>query len=131
MDQWLEEVFRFGSSEKLCFAGSTALNVLNQLAKNKMTIQAVPTDRTYGMNLTRYTTPFGDLLLKQHPLMSHNPTWRKDLMVIDVTHLKLRVLDDTTFLRNRQSPGQDASIDEFLTELGLETRFSGRTSDST
>jgi len=128
MDQWLEEVFRFGSSEKLVFAGSTALNVLNQLAKNKMTIQAVPTDRTYGMQFNRYTTPFGDLLLKQHPLMSHNPTWRKDLIVIDLAHLKLRVLDDTTFLKNRQNNGVDASTDEFLTEVGLEVRFSGRTS---
>jgi hypothetical protein len=130
MDQWLEETFRFGSSEKLCFAGSTALNVLNQMAKNKMTIQAVPTDRTYGMQFNRYTTPFGDLLLKQHPLMSHNGTWRQDLMVIDPGQLKLRVLDDTTFLRNRQNPGVDASIDEFLTEVGLECRFSGRTADS-
>lgn len=124
-DQWLEEVFRFGSSEKLCFAGSTALNVLNQLAKNKMTIQAVPSDRVYGMNFNRYTTPFGDLMVKQHPLMSHNPTWRKDLMVIDTAHIRARILDDTAFLRNRQAPGDDASVDEFLTELSLETRFSG------
>lgn len=129
-ENWLEEIFRYGSPEKVCFAGSKALNVLNQLAKNKMTITAVPTDRTYGMAFNRYITPFGDLLVKQHPLMSHNPTWRKDLVVLDTAHIRLRILDDTAFLRNRQSPGEDASIDEFLTELSLEVRFSGATSSS-
>ena len=124
-DAWCEELFRYGSTEKPCWAGSTALNVLNQLAKNKLTIEAVPTDRTYGMAFNRYITAFGDLLVKQHPLMSHNPTWRKDLLVTDFAHLKTRVLDETTFLRNRQAPGDDCSTDEYLTELGLECRFSG------
>jgi hypothetical protein len=126
-DAWCEEVFRYGSSEKVCWAGSTALNVLNQLAKNKLTITAVPSDRTYGMQFNRYTTPFGDLLVKQHPLLSHNPTYRKDLWVMDLAHIRTRPLDDTTFLRNRQNPGDDASVDEFLTELSVEVRFSGAT----
>lgn len=127
VDQWLEEVFRYGSSEKLLFCGSTFLNAWNQLAKNKMTIQAVPSDRTYGMQFQRYTTPFGDLLLKNHPLLSHDPVWRKDGYVVDPAHIKVRVLDETSFLRNRQAPGDDATIDEFLTELGFEVRFSGAT----
>jgi len=129
-DAWLEELFRYGSFEKLVFAGSTALNVLNQLAKNKLTIQSVPTDQTYGMALQRVITPFGNILLRQHPLMSVDPVWRKDLIAVDPAHLKYRYLDDTRFLRNRQSPGEDASVDEYLTEAGLECRWSGATSDS-
>jgi hypothetical protein len=129
-EKWLEEVFRYGSSEKLAFCGSTVLNVLNQMAKNKMVIQAVPTDRTYGMRLNEFLTPFGTLMLKQHPLMSHNSNWRKDLFVIDVDKLTYRYIDDTKFLKNRQAPGDDASKDEFLTEAGLECQFSGATPDS-
>jgi hypothetical protein len=129
-DAWLEQVFRHGSAEKLAFAGGTALNVLNQMAKNKMTIEAVPTDQSYGLALNRIVTPYGTLLLKQHPLMSHNPTWRKDLIVIDTAHVKFRYIDDTRYLKNRQSPGDDATKDEFLTEAGLEVHFGGRTPDS-
>lgn len=126
-DNWLAEIFRFGSSEKLAFLGSTALNVLNKIAKNKLTIQAVPEDRTYGMAFQRYITPFGVLMVKNHPLMSNDAVLRKDILVVDTAHIKLRPLDDTTFLRNRQSPGDDASVDEYLTEAGLEVRFSGAT----
>lgn len=129
-DEWLEILFRYGAMEKLAFAGSTALNVLNRLAKAKFTIQAVPSDEAYGLALTRIITPFGNLLLKQHPLMSADPVWRRDLIVADVAHLKYRYVDDTRFLRNRQSPGEDATIDEFLTEAGLECHFSGATADS-
>lgn len=127
---WCEELFRHGDNEKLLLCGSTFLNVLNQLAKNKMTITAVPTDQTYGMAVNRLITPFGNLILKQHPLMSHNPSWRKDGIAIDVSKLNYRYVDDTTFLINRQNPGDDASKDEYLTEAGLEMHFSGATSDA-
>ncbi len=128
-EDWLEILFRNGSSTKLGFIGSTALNVLNRMAKNKMVLQAVPTDRTYGMALMEFITPFGTLLLKNHPLMSANPTWRKDIMAIDTDKLTYRYIDDTRFLVNRQSPGDDASKDEYLTEAGLEAHFSGTTSE--
>lgn len=129
-EAWCEEIFRYGGNEKLLLCGSTFLNVLNQMAKNKMTITAIPTDETYGMALSRLITPFGNLILKQHPLLSHNPTWRKDGIAVDVDKLAFRYIDDTTFLVNRQNPGDDASKDEYLTEAGLECHFSGSTSDA-
>jgi Family of unknown function (DUF5309) len=124
-DQFLEVAFRYGSREKLAFAGSGALLVLNELAKNKARIELAPTDDTYGFHLMRYITPFGTLLLYNHPLMTDNPTWRYDVFVIDPDKLNYRFLDDTKFLRNRQSPGEDASRDEFLTECGLEVHCTG------
>lgn len=130
MDSFLEEVFRYGSSEKAAFVGSTALNVINQLVKNKTELQAVPTDQTYGRAVMRWLSPFGTLMLINHPLLSHNPVWRKDMYVVDVEKLTYRYIQDTTFLRNRQNPGDDASKDEFLTECSLECHFSGATPDS-
>jgi hypothetical protein len=129
-DSWCEEVFRFGAKEKLGLAGSTAINVLTQMAKNKSTIEMVPTDQTYGMAMVRYLTPFGTLYLVNHPLMSADPVWRQDLFAIDVDKLTYRYITDTTFLQNRQNPGDDASKDEFLTEAGLEEHFSGHAVDS-
>lgn len=129
-DQFLELAFRYGSREKLAFAGSGALLVLNEMAKNKARIELAPTDDTYGFHLMRYITPFGTLMLYNHPLMTDNPTWRYDLLVIDPDKLVYRFIDDTRFLRNRQSPGEDASRDEFLTECGLEVHATGTTPDA-
>jgi hypothetical protein len=127
---WTEQVFRHGSNEKLGLIGSTALNVITQMAMGKMQLTAVPTDQTFGMAIFRLITPFGNLLLKQHPLMSANATWRKDLIAVDVDKLRYRFIQDTIYKKNRQSPGDDATKDEYLTEAGLECQFSGATPDS-
>lgn len=124
-DSFLAEAFRYGSREKIGFCGSTFLSVLTQLAKNKATIEMVPTDQTYGMHLMKYLTPFGTLMLVNHPLMSNDSSWRKDCLILDINKLTFRYVDDTRFLRNRQSPGDDASKDEWLTEAGLECHFPG------
>jgi hypothetical protein len=116
-----EEVFRYGSSEKFGFAGSTALSVLNSWAKRGgITINSEMTSNTYGMKINHIVTPFGDLYFKNHPLMSDHPTYRKDMIVLDLPFLKYRYVDDTTFKKNVQAPGVDSSKDEFLTECGLE-----------
>lgn len=120
-DQYMEQIFRFGSDEKLALAGGVALNVLNQLAKNKNTLNAVPGDETYGYKLKRYETPFGDLLLYKHPLLSQTGSpWQSHLIVIDMTRVKYRYVTETTLQENVQNPGDDQRIDQFLTECGLE-----------
>src|SRR5262249_57438384 len=80
-DAFLELAFRYGSREKLAFCGSGALMVLNAMAKNKARIELAPTDDTYGFHLIRTITPFGTLMMYNHPLMTDNPTWRHDLLV--------------------------------------------------
>lgn len=115
-----EEVFRFGSSEKLALAGSTALNTITAWAKGNVTINMVPSDQVYGLKIVEVITPFGTLLIKQHPLLSDNAFFRKDLLIIDMDKIVYRYIDDTTFRKNVETPGADASKDEFLTEAGLE-----------
>ena len=87
----------------------------------------VPSDQTYGMAIVRYVSPFGNLMLINHPLLSHDAVLRQDIWGIDVEKLTFRYVDDTTLLKNRQNPGDDASKDEWLTEAGLEVHFSGVT----
>lgn len=129
-DDFFEETFRFGSPTKLGLVGSTALNALTKMAKNKMEIQAVPRDQTYGMRITSLISPFGELMLVNHPLLSHNAAWRQDLYVIDTDFLRYRYVTDTVFLTNRQSPGQDATKDEYLTECSLEMHHGGAAPDT-
>ena len=117
-----EEVFRYGSSEKFILAGSTAVGTFTNWAKNnsKTTVNMVPTDQTYGMKITHILTPFGDAYIKNHPLMSDHPVYRKDAIVLDLPFLKYRYVDDTTFLKNVQANDVDANKDMYLTEAGLE-----------
>lgn len=120
-DSQMEQLFRVGSDEKLALCGGVALNVLNQLAKNKNTLNAVPGDETYGYKLKRYETPFGDLLLYKHPLFSQTGSqWLSHIVVIDMTRVKYRYVTETTLQENVQNPGDDQRIDQFLTECGLE-----------
>lgn len=121
-ETFLEGVFKNGSSEKLALFGSRAINVLNQLARAHYTVNAEPKSDTYGMSMVRYTTPFGDLIIKQHPLLSSTTAFQDWGFVIDPKNVVYRYLRgrDTQYLENRQSPGDDATKNEFLTECGLE-----------
>lgn len=123
LDVLMEEVFRYGSTEKLCLAGSTFVRAITTLAKTNGTINLVPEDKTYGLKINEYISAFGTLMIKMHPLFNQHPDWRKNALILDVDNLVYRYIDDTMFVRNRQNPGDDLSKDEFLTECGLEVHM--------
>lgn len=125
IDSWenfLEAAFRYGSSEKLCLLGGRALNVLNKIARAYGTVNITPQAETYGMYMLTWITPFGVLQLKLHPLLSIDSTFTSWGFIIDPAHIVYRYLKgrDTQYLENRQAPGDDAQIDEWLGECGLE-----------
>ena len=119
LDAQLEILFRYGTNEKLVLAGSTWIRAITTLGKRNGTIEMAPDSTTYGMAIVKYITPFGTLMIKNHPLFSQHPVWRKDALFVDTRHIVCRPLDDTMFVKNRQSNGEDASMDEYLTDLGF------------
>jgi len=128
VDDWedaLEDDFEDGSNEKLLLTGNRLLNVINKLGRAHGTINVAPSAETFGMRIMTYITPFGTLQMRQHPLLSKNPTFKDWGFTLDTNRLMYRYLRgrDTKYLRNRQSPGDDANKDEFLTECGLEVDF--------
>jgi len=134
IDSWetfLENVFEDVSDEKLLLAGNTMLTTINKVSRINGEIQMLPTSETYGLGLTRYRTPYGNLMLKQHPLLSKNSTFRSWGIVVDTQYLVDRPLSangvnrDTQYLENRHNPGDDAQKDEWLSETGLELQFEG------
>ena len=83
------------------------------------------------MNIRRFFSPFGTLVLKTHPLFNNNQSgvnttawWSMDtwMLVIDMDDLTYRPLvdSDTKYLPNRQDNGTDGMTSEYLTEAGLE-----------
>lgn len=117
---FFEDDFRYGSSEKMLFCGSTLINALTKLAKLEMTMNAVPGEQSYGLKITEVITPFGVLYVKNHPLLSDHPTFRQWGFGIDFDYFKIRYLDDTTFVPHVEVPGTWQRQDTFYTDLGWE-----------
>ncbi len=124
VDNALEDAFEDGSSQKLLLCGNRLLNVLNKIAKAKGTIELTPASESYGMRLMTWITPFGELQIKQHPLLSKSPVFNDWGFVIDPKHVVYRYLKnrDTKFRENVQNPGDDTVKHEWLTECGLEVQ---------
>ncbi|MDI6785125.1 MAG: DUF5309 family protein [bacterium] len=129
LDYFLEQVFRFGSAEKLALCGSGALLGLNQLARSGGHINLEPRAAAYGIKVIEWITPFGSIYLKTHPLMSQEVTTRNAMILLEPKNLVYRFITDTIFFGEGEAkqagPGtnsgrKDATNEEFLTECGLE-----------
>ena len=132
-DTWLknmlEQIFRYGASEKLVLCGSGFLLGLDALATAGAQINVQPGQKVYGMEITKWLTPFGTINMKTHPLFSYDATTRNMGIVLEPKELTYRYIDDTTFYgessqkTHTEGYGQrrvDGINEEFLTEAGLE-----------
>ena len=122
LDESLEVIFRYGSTEKLAFCGSGALLGIQKLAKTYGQIQLTPTSTSYGISILKWITPFGSISLKTHPLFSYNSFDRHNMVVFEPKNLKYKYITDTTFKPDKSSgaASYDGKNEEFLTECGLE-----------
>lgn len=125
LDAQLEICFRYGSRQKLAFGGSGALLGISRIAKARGTFELTTMKEAYGINITKWITPFGEINLMTHPLFSYEATNRNSLVIFEPENLNYRYIDDTTFYAEgeKQNTGRtrtDSTEEEFLTECGLE-----------
>ena len=129
LDNMLEQLFRFGSGDKLAICGSAVLLAVQQLVKAGAHMNITPVTTSYGLEVVTWTTPFGRIHFKMHPLMSQESSTRKKAIIFEPKNLKYRYIDDTVFYgegeRGQAAPGTnyqrlDATNEEYLTEAGLE-----------
>lgn len=127
--QYLEQIFRYGADEKLVLCGSGALLGIDALAMTASQMNVTPGQKTYGMQIREWVTPFGSLHMKTHPLFSHDATTRNLMVILEPKELGYRYIDDTSFYGEGTSKNRaagsghrriDGSKEEFLTECGLE-----------
>ncbi len=117
---YLEQIFRYGSTEKLALCGSGALLGIQELvmAGSQYSLQAKTMD--YGIKVVEWVTPFGTVYLKTHPLFTLEATLRNSAMFIDTDKLTERYVDNTTYKPQIQNNDIDGEKSEYLTETGLE-----------
>jgi hypothetical protein len=132
-DDWLndslERLFRYGSSERLCLCGSGALIGIQKLAKSHGWMPLAPVPKTYGMDVRQWVTPFGVVNFKTHPLFSYDATTRFMMLLLEPKELQFKFVDDTTFYSESSQKAhpegygagrKDGTDEEYLTEAGLE-----------
>lgn len=126
LDKSLEQISRFGSMEKMAFAGSGAILGINRLAKSSGQIQLRPMDMAYGLKVTEWLTPMMTLMMKRHPLFSYEPSDRNTMVITEPMELRYRFIDDTSFIEDDGKHGAsrlDGTNEEWLTDCGLELHF--------
>lgn len=118
----ISTVFKYGSGSKIAFVGDAVANQLQQIGKDRWSPESV--QGAYGVNLTRYTTFAGDLMVHLHPQFRQIPAMANAMVIIDFPDLCYRYLEnrDTQLLEDRQGNGEDAVKHEYLTECGLELK---------
>ena len=116
----MSTVFKYGSNQKIAFVGETVANQLQQMGKDRWKPTVV--EGSYGVNLIRYTTFAGDLMVHLHPQFRQLDHMKNAMVIVDFPYLSYRYLEgrDTSLLENRQSPDADSVKHEYLTECGLE-----------
>ena len=125
LDIQLETIFRYGAEDRLAFAGSGVVLAINKLIKEYGNYEFTSTTTDYGIKVKTWSTPFGDLHIKIHPLFSYEVTNRNCMVVFEPKDLNYRYIDDTTFYPDpdKQNTGRnriDGTDEEYLTEAGLE-----------
>jgi hypothetical protein len=129
-DTLIERAFRYTSEtsfEKLVLCGSGFLKAVQSYCKLQSIVmrELNPKTDTFGLQMYRLSTIYGDLVFKAHPLLSHDSTFRNDAYILDLPCFKWRPLtdSDTEFLEGRQDNDFDGRKDCWLTEGGYEINF--------
>ena len=125
LDIQLEQIFRYGSQDRMAFAGSGVVLAINKLVKEYGNYEFKSSTKDYGIQVKSWVTAFGTLHIKIHPLFSYEVTNRNCMVVFDPADLRFRYIDDTSFYADpdKQNTGRnriDGTDEEFLTEAGLE-----------
>jgi hypothetical protein len=119
-DLLITSIFKYGSKQKLAFVGTNVAGHLQQFGKDRW--QPTQVENTYGVNITRYKTFAGDLMVHLHPQFRQVPGMADSMIILDFPYLTYRYLQgrDTQLLKDRQANGEDSKKHEYLTECGLE-----------
>ena len=115
---FLREGFTYGDSTKTLFAGGLVLQALNEIARGQ--IQTKVGDKTYGMKISEWITPFGTINIVHQSLFVED--YAGYAFLLDMECFKYRYMNnrDTKLRTNIQAPDVDGQIDEYITECGLQ-----------
>ena len=121
----LERVFRYGTGEKLAVCGSGVILQINKLVKASGNFELTAGQGSYSIDIVKWITGFGTLILKTHPLLSYETTTRNLMFIVEPQNMVFNYIDDTFFktddsIKKGGPIGIDGTKEEYLTEGGYE-----------
>lgn len=127
LDDALENIFQHGTMSKVIFAAPTPAAALSRLLANNW-VRARPEDKVYGAKVNAFINgAYGasvPVIVKREWGREQAANGQRGgwMVVLDMAYIKKRPLRDrgTRLLRNRQAPGVDSVVHEYLTEMSLE-----------
>lgn len=110
-------------NERIGFCGNGAITVLNDIARIEGQIRITPGQTDFGLEITRWRTPYGSVTFMTHPLMNENPVWTKDMYLyhpaaIQTRYLRRTHMDDYT--EDGDRAGDDADFGVVTTEVSIQ-----------
>lgn len=130
LEEYMLNIFKYGSSEKVAWCGNRAALTLQQVMRKNSTWQFVSGIKEFGMNVSRIVSPFGELVLKTHSMFNQIPggtttgtayygldSW---MFVLDMANLQYVYIDDTKFQPDIGENGLDGMKAGYLTECSIE-----------
>ncbi len=129
IDLFLRNVFsrniRGKPNERIGFCGNTVLGVLNEIAIRSSVVNIEPGQTQFGMNVSKWITPYGNISLLTHPLMNESPVWTQELYVYHPGAIRTRYLRRThedNYDKDGSRAGVDADFGVITTEMTVEYR---------
>lgn len=129
----MENWFRFGSSEKMFFAGNGALLTLGEIVRKNSSMQIQSGIKEYGMEVTKITTPFGQLTGVTMPLWSQMQggtvggtafySYNHAMAILDMDNVKYVYFDDVQYQKDLTPVGLDGQKSGYLAEVSIEVTF--------
>jgi len=126
----LEICFRYGSSEKMMFGSNLVLLAFEQAIRKNSFYKIETGLKEYGMRVSRFTTPFGELVFKVHPLFNQQQggtnggaaftSIANNGYILDMANIRYRYIDDVKYEKDLTPVGLDGLKSGYLAECGLE-----------
>ena len=120
-DEWLRDIFRYGSSKKVLFASPLLCSAINSWSKNKLMTDV--NDTVYGVKVMTYVNVHGDL-----KVINCKETLRGEFgaygFALQLDQIRPVALSgrDTKLKTNIQANDEDGEIDEYISEIGWEIK---------
>jgi len=121
LETFCQSIFRFGSKSRVFLVSRRVASQLDLIAEGR--IQTAPAADTYGVQMSRYLTTHGTLMITTHDMLEND--YAGYGIAIDMANIKKRYTRNSEGTRdallrtNINAPGVDGWIDEYLSEVGL------------
>lgn len=113
----LRTMFRYGSDKKVLFCSRQVAGIIDGLLRDRLRMSVG--DTKAGAHFSEYRSTHGVIqIVPDHAL--EGTTYNKYAVLLDPDGPKYRFLRDTMLLTGRQTPDEDAEVEEYLTECSFE-----------